>query len=599
MSTTNAALDWLLSLSATFTSSPIPNSDPPDFTDWLQVSPTTSSPTAATLASSPPLQNITCSSRINLPQETQDLGLHYLYDLSGYFSSDISATSGSQSGRSARDATFYDGLFPASVQPLMFSEHQRMASLASSTATLVNTPSPRPRPITAGSTGLLREDHSKSPFFPSAFYSPATKFIEDLQNASFGYADMILPTQMTADISPVVRAAEMKERLLSDDRPIVSKSKAKRREKKARRHKHKEAPQSFAQRLRDMEPRSHQPFASAMFAQKKSELLLPVEPSAMAPPASMLPENMLLSPCRLKIARPASVHRETTPQLPILPAFMSDNPTTEGNPFSTPLHARASVEPLSPLTPLPSRYSSPSQLPRLKIVLNLKRERPIEDEIPAVRRSKRPRRAVAIIDSPSPSPSPTPQRSPSVMQESSPDPDDERIAYATRTLPTTIEVSDNFSLFYRRFPASSYFQPINAASPCTLFEVPHPGGIYNIPRGALDLYTPRFVKGKGVEKVGLCPICIEPPSRGGEKKKLWLAMKFSAFKCYHMQYAHGISASTGRPFSPPTAFRIIPRINPGKKEKLQIQQGKCHKCQKWVAVEGIKDMESKVKELYW
>ncbi|KAF9474504.1 hypothetical protein BDN70DRAFT_815591 [Pholiota conissans] len=126
----------------------------------------------------------------------------------------------------------------------------------------------------------------------------------------------------------------------------------------------------------------------------------------------------------------------------------------------------------------------------------------------------------------------------------------------------------------------------------------HPGGVYNPPRSVLDLYTPRFVKGKGIEKVGLCPICIEPFDRGGEKKKLWLAMKFSAFN-YHMQYAHGICAATGRPFSPPTAFRIIPRQNPGKKEKVRIQQGKCHKCNKWVAVEGIKDMESKVKELHW
>ncbi|KAF8955898.1 hypothetical protein BDZ97DRAFT_1672758, partial [Flammula alnicola] len=124
------------------------------------------------------------------------------------------------------------------------------------------------------------------------------------------------------------------------------------------------------------------------------------------------------------------------------------------------------------------------------------------------------------------------------------------------------------------------------------------GGLYNPPRSALDLYTPRFVKGKGVEKVGLCPVCLESPERGGENKKLWLAMKFSAFN-YHMQYAHGISASTGRPFSPPTAFRIVPRPNPGKKEKHRIQQGKCDKCDKWVAVEGIKDMESKVKELHW
>lgn len=78
--------------------------------------------------------------------------------------------------------------------------------------------------------------------------------------------------------------------------------------------------------------------------------------------------------------------------------------------------------------------------------------------------------------------------------------------------------------------ADNLIQVRISSSPCTLFEVPHPGGIYNIPRSALDLYTPRFVKGKGTEKVGLCPICVEPPSRGGEKKKLWLAMKFSAFK---------------------------------------------------------------------
>jgi len=86
----------------------------------------------------------------------------------------------------------------------------------------------------------------------------------------------------------------------------------------------------------------------------------------------------------------------------------------------------------------------------------------------------------------------------------------------------------------------------------------------------------------------------------------------NVFSSYHMQYAHGeilrsytvcqsakarvigISASTGRPFSPPIAFRVVPRPNPGKKEKRSIQQGKCHKCTKWVVVEGIKDMESKV-----
>ncbi|KAJ7618366.1 hypothetical protein B0H17DRAFT_965170 [Mycena rosella] len=128
--------------------------------------------------------------------------------------------------------------------------------------------------------------------------------------------------------------------------------------------------------------------------------------------------------------------------------------------------------------------------------------------------------------------------------------------------------------------------------------MPHPGGEYNAPRDAFDLYTPRFVKGKGVDKMGLCPICIEPPERGGEGKKVWLAMKFSAFN-YHMQYHHGISASTGRPLSPPIDFRVVTRPSPRKAERAKVKQGKCHKCRSWIAVETVKDIDVKVKELFW
>ena len=80
-----------------------------------------------------------------------------------------------------------------------------------------------------------------------------------------------------------------------------------------------------------------------------------------------------------------------------------------------------------------------------------------------------------------------------------------------------------------------------------------------------------------------------------------------------MQYAHGksmtfpissnklatgISASTGLPFTPPRAFRTVARPNPGKKEKTTTRQGKCHKCLKWIPIEGIKDMETKVRFTY-
>ncbi|KAJ2933456.1 hypothetical protein H1R20_g3610, partial [Candolleomyces eurysporus] len=62
-----------------------------------------------------------------------------------------------------------------------------------------------------------------------------------------------------------------------------------------------------------------------------------------------------------------------------------------------------------------------------------------------------------------------------------------------------------------------------------------------------------------------------------------------------MQYSHGVSAASGKPFSPPLLFRTVPRKNPAKTDRKEIRQGKCHKCSKWVAVEGVKDIECKVR----
>ncbi|KZT67549.1 hypothetical protein DAEQUDRAFT_728984 [Daedalea quercina L-15889] len=164
-----------------------------------------------------------------------------------------------------------------------------------------------------------------------------------------------------------------------------------------------------------------------------------------------------------------------------------------------------------------------------------------------------------------------------------------------RTFPLHVPIHSRFPLFYRRFAVVSYREEYTRKYATTkgLSDT-----TFNPPRDDFDLYTPRFVKGRGTTKVGLCPCCMENQSRGGEEKKLWLSTKFSAFN-YHMQYAHGISALTGRPFSPPVAFRTIQRTTVGKHEKAQMMQGKCHKCKKWVAVEGVKDVPTKVKEIYW
>ncbi|OCH84862.1 hypothetical protein OBBRIDRAFT_358373 [Obba rivulosa] len=186
--------------------------------------------------------------------------------------------------------------------------------------------------------------------------------------------------------------------------------------------------------------------------------------------------------------------------------------------------------------------------------------------------------------------------------EQSPDPsegtsqnDTGRTPVPNRTFPLRIPIHPEFPLFYRRFAASSITEeeqhPILAGQKIS-------DASYNTPRDPFDLYTPRFVKGVGATKVGLCPVCCESVARGGESKRLWLSMKFSALN-YHMQYAHGISAMTGRPLSPPVAFKTVRRERVGKHEKTQVMQGKCHKCAKWVPVEGIKDVPSKVPEIHW
>lgn len=138
----------------------------------------------------------------------------------------------------------------------------------------------------------------------------------------------------------------------------------------------------------------------------------------------------------------------------------------------------------------------------------------------------------------------------------------------TRTFPEGVPVHSAFPLLYRQFPACSFVGGISVASngpivratgesspltpaPATtqsspavasssgasngnalaLIEPPSSGNFNShAALGVNDLYTPRFVRGVGREKTGLCPICYEDESRGGNGKQEWLSMKFSAFK---------------------------------------------------------------------
>lgn len=77
-----------------------------------------------------------------------------------------------------------------------------------------------------------------------------------------------------------------------------------------------------------------------------------------------------------------------------------------------------------------------------------------------------------------------------------------------------------FLVYLRMLCSSSPRKPIASLKGCNFNEPAE---------GPLDLYAPRYVKGSGREKVGLCPICVEPPRRGGEGKKLLLKTKVSAY----------------------------------------------------------------------
>ncbi|KAG8728714.1 hypothetical protein FRC11_010351, partial [Ceratobasidium sp. 423] len=173
-----------------------------------------------------------------------------------------------------------------------------------------------------------------------------------------------------------------------------------------------------------------------------------------------------------------------------------------------------------------------------------------------------------------------------------------------RTFPEGLPIHEACPDWYRRFPVSAYFMkddPVRqfvlgdeaagrAAIPA-LGLVPQPAPYFN-------LYTPRFMRGIGAKKFGLCPICVEPVWRGGKGQKVSLNTKISQYN-YHMQYYHGLSAQTGLPFSPPIAFRQKKRQRVEVSEREVIEEGKCHVCKKWVPIETVKPLKIMVPEIFW
>lgn len=95
-------------------------------------------------------------------------------------------------------------------------------------------------------------------------------------------------------------------------------------------------------------------------------------------------------------------------------------------------------------------------------------------------------------------------------------------------------------------------------------------------------YTPRWVRGIGKAKEGLCPHCVD--------RKVWLKIKISAY-WYHLNYQHGISSITGKSFRPPLEYRINP--------ETELKEALCHKCRNWINSESPRNKPVNVEEIYW
>lgn len=91
-----------------------------------------------------------------------------------------------------------------------------------------------------------------------------------------------------------------------------------------------------------------------------------------------------------------------------------------------------------------------------------------------------------------------------------------------------------------------------------------------------DLYTPRFVRGRGNKREGWCGIC--KPGR-------WLVLKNSGY-WYDKSFSHGISA-TGTTFDGPSQTRRM-EGNP------EVWEGLCKSCGEWIAL-----ISSKKKGIPW
>ena len=444
--TTNMTVPWSFSQttsmtsSSTTASSPSPNSTPPIFTDWLHISPAPQSTVSPMMMMMPPFQDLSSSARINLGFQEPDHCLHYLYNISDFLRFNKTPAN----------------VIPTCVSPTaIFNSHHDMLSLDSTTTALVNPPSPDSLALFPSTVPAAGHQSQTSQFLPSStslFASSASRFIEDLQTSvsPFGsyFGDSAAPfaSLPLGDVSPVVRADDPLQVSQAGPNKLSSGS-------KKLRNRNRRNQTSFVQKLRSVP--------------SPAKTLAPSAPDLLEEPIY----QRLLSPCKLvsSTSDNISVDNRAVLDIPASPLDVSGSFTVAPLPLVKASAERDIVIPLTPLTPLsssPGLSSSPPPPPHppLKIVLKLKRRS--MDEFPTTppRRSKRSRRTTLVeklspITGQTRSPSsPLTELSPEFNPTNNNPQTHRRPVYTNRKLPPTIEISANYPLFYRRFPASRYFQ---------------------------------------------------------------------------------------------------------------------------------------------
>lgn len=117
-----------------------------------------------------------------------------------------------------------------------------------------------------------------------------------------------------------------------------------------------------------------------------------------------------------------------------------------------------------------------------------------------------------------------------------------------------------------------------------------------LPRHPDDLYTPRWVRGKGAEREGFCGMC---------HPGIWLKIKQSSY-WYHMNFSHGISAATGRPYLAPRKIKQVLRATSAGEQVYQVE-AKCDSCAEYICLahmveprdEGRLFEDSSVRLTWW